>query len=178
MINKVTKAIGLFILIVGSLPTYTHAQSYQVTRYKLESIFMYNFSKYIEWPNATPQSEFVIGVIGPEVLGQELERMAAAKSTNGRNYVVRQLNSAEEATNVHILLIEGEASAADAPALMRLRSQHTLVVTTAQGGMPTNSCINLSTTAKGKIQYELNQAEINHRGLKVSGNLLNLAKKN
>jgi len=74
-------------------------------------------------------------------------------------------------------LIEDAEGYANSEALMRLREQHTLIVTSNQSGMPDSSCINLTTTAKGKIQYELNQAEITSRGLKVSGNLLSLAKK-
>lgn len=46
---------------------------------KYQSIFIYNFIKYIKWPDSYNSGNFIIGVVGNSDIVASLEQMAAAK---------------------------------------------------------------------------------------------------
>lgn len=53
---------------------------------KIKAIFIYNFTKYIEWPENQKQGDFVIGVLGNSNpnLNKELDKMAALSKIGSR----------------------------------------------------------------------------------------------
>ncbi|MDZ7605227.1 MAG: YfiR family protein [Cyclobacteriaceae bacterium] len=65
---------------------------------------MYNFSKYVKWPDNMNSGKFVIGVLGSSVMHNELKAMAASKNVNGLPIEVRQFNSVAEVRNCHIFI--------------------------------------------------------------------------
>ena len=170
--------IRIVIAVLLSLSFYCQniqAQGYASSAYKIQTIFMYNFSKYIEWPAETSQGEFVIGIIGPEELVKEVENMANIKSTEGRKFVVKQISSPAEADQLHILLISSKDDQHIPAAVARYEGSPTLVVSQSDNALAMGSCVNFLVNAQGKMQYELNEDRIKGKGLKIASSLLSLA---
>src|SRR5690606_31601379 len=70
-IHVVALVFTLFLL-AGSL----HAQT---TNYKTYSVFLYSFTKYIEWPQDAREGDFVIAVVGNQKLLQEMQTAVAGR---------------------------------------------------------------------------------------------------
>jgi len=50
------------------------------TNSKIKAVYIYNFTKYIEWPEEYLMERFVVGILGKdESLFNELEKMAKVK---------------------------------------------------------------------------------------------------
>lgn len=84
----------------------TRAQEYQV-----KAAFLYNFTKFVEWPAerfAGPDAAFVIGVLGPEQMARDLEHTVRGRKVNGRAIEVRMLHRSAEAAEVH-MVFDGRA---------------------------------------------------------------------
>ena len=70
---KKVSVVLIGILMVASI------QSTWAQKEKFHSIFIYNFSKYVKWPDAQNSGIFVIGVLGTSAIQKDLKKMAAAK---------------------------------------------------------------------------------------------------
>ena len=74
--------------------------------YNLKSAFIYNFAKYVEWPENVYKGsgDFCIATLGRSPLDRELATLSG-RSVNGRNIVLRQYNSSAEASQCQVLFV-------------------------------------------------------------------------
>jgi hypothetical protein len=74
---------------------------------KIKVMFLYNFTKYIEWPKEYKQGDFIIGILGggSEALQKELEKLALTKKAGIQNIVIKKYNSLAEVDKCHMLFI-------------------------------------------------------------------------
>ena len=76
--------------------------------YQVKAAFLYNFTKFIEWPRerfAGESSPIVIGVLAVNPFGDELEKIVQGRTVNGRAIQVKPVRTAEEALAVHLLFV-------------------------------------------------------------------------
>jgi hypothetical protein len=166
-----------FCLLWGGSQPPVHAQS--VTKeYQLKAAFLYNFTKFIEWPPqrfATPTSPIIIGVLGDNPFGAELMKAVADRTQNGHTFVVTNLASINDATAVHLLFVPrgGETQLKDQ--LPELHAAGVLTVGENEAFATMAGIITFSMEAD-KIRFEVNMEAAERAGLKVSSKLLQLAK--
>ena len=144
------------------------------TDYRFHSVFMYNFTKYIQWPSSAQSGDFVIGVLGSSPVISELEKMAVNKSVGSQKIVVRKFKNANEIANCQMLFIPSADSREFDTALEKLRGKSTLIMTEKNGLGQKGSGINF-VLVDGKWRFELNESATESAGLKVSKELSRLA---
>ena len=154
-----------FLLVVLSL--FFFETQAQVSTRKLEAIYLYNFTKYINWQKAT--NAYTIGVLGDSEIAQELE--ANLKSKGG--ITVKTINSVAEGKNCEIVYLPKSKSASLSDLVRELNNQGVLIVTeddlAAQGA-------SVSFVLDGsKLRFKINQQALNDAGLQASSSLLSLA---
>ncbi len=142
--------------------------------YKYHPSFIYNFTKYIEWPASYQSGDFVIAVLGDSPIIQELEKMAENKSVGSQKFVIKKLKSASDIEKCHMLFIPVSKSKDLTQALEKLEGKPTLVVTEKPGMANQGSGINFI-MLEGKWKFELNKAATEKSNLKVSGDLAKFA---
>lgn len=138
---------------------------------KFQSLFIYNFSRYIKWPDNMNSGQFVIGVLGNSGVYDHLKQMAdTKKQTQNMEIVVKRFNNVSEMENCHILFVSSNfASSINAVSTSPL-TKSTLVISDKPGLAKKGATINFVEEG-GKIKFELNQANADKRGLKVAGSL-------
>lgn len=144
--------------------------------YKYHTVFMYNFTKYVKWPESSIGDEFVIGVLGKSDLIEPLEKMAESKSVNGKNIVVKTFLTTEEITGCQMLFLPASKSDQLSALRQKLNNQPTLIISEKPGLAKQGSMINF-TINNGRWQFELNQAAADLHMLKVSSELSKFAHK-
>ena len=168
--HKYQKAGLLTFLAVLFLSVGVNAQSKD---YTFHSVFVYNFTKYIEWPDAG--KEIVIGVHGGDAqVMQAFEKMAQAKSVGDKKFVVKAINKPEDAAVCHLIFIPDDESEKAAAYSQKFAGAPKLIVTEREGMIKKGGLINF-VTVDGKLRFELNQRALDKAGLKVSSQLLGLA---
>ncbi|MBC7389642.1 MAG: YfiR family protein [Opitutaceae bacterium] len=143
---------------------------------RIKVMFLYNFTKYIEWPQDYKQGDFVIGVLGgaSESLKKELEKLASTKKAGIQTIVVKNYNSVAEIEKCHLLFIPESKSNLLDEATAKCKKNSTLIVTEKDGLAKRGSAINF-VVKDNKQNFELNKGNIERYNLNVSTNLLSLA---
>lgn len=158
------------ILLSSSVPQ-LRAQS---ADYRFHSVFIYNFTKYIQWPSNAQSGDFVIGVLGNSSILQELEKMATNKMVGSQKIVIKKFKSVNDISSCHMLFIPSADSKDFEAAQGKLKSKPTLILTEKNGLGQKGSGINFI-LMEGKWRFELNEYATQSAGLKVSKELSKLA---
>lgn len=144
--------------------------------YKIKAAFLYNFTKFVEWPEerfATADAPIVIGVLGPNPFSAELEATVQGRKVNARSVRIVRLESADKAAGVHLLFISAAADEAYASAV-RAEKEGVLTVGETDRFAELGGVITFKTVGD-KVRFEVNVAAAEARGLKLSAQLQKLA---
>lgn len=156
----------------------SHATGAEIAKeYQVKAAFLYNFTKFVEWPDrcyAGPDAPFVIGVLGRNPFGEELEKLVRGRMVAGRAIVAVQLSAIEPATTVHLLFVANGEEKKIEPQMAALRRAGVLTVGesdrfTGLGGVVT------FIRREDQVRFEINAGSAGESGLKISAQLLKLA---
>jgi len=168
--------LGLLALLLAALNG--HAQGAQPSEYQLKAAFLYHFAQLVNWPPETfakADSPMVIGVIGENPFGKQLEESVRGKSVNGHPLAVKEVQTLAEATDTcHILFISASEKKRLSEILAALRGKSVLTVGETEHFTETGGMINF-TLEVTKIRFQINDSAAKAAGLKISSKLLSLA---
>ena len=141
--------------------------------YRQYTIFIWSFTRYIQWPEAYNKGDFEILVLGDSPIMDELKILAQQKKVGERNITVTKIASPADIKKCNVLFIPADNPAKLSDILKKVDTQSVLVVTEKAGLGAQGSCINFI-IKDGKLAFELNQAAVNRQNLKVSNELTRL----
>lgn len=144
------------------------------TNSKIKAVFIYNFTKYIEWPKNYRQGSFVVGVVGDAPLYKELSKMALTKKVANQSFEIKKFNNVAEIGKCHILYVTKEKKESLGNILKKVKNNSTLIVTESPGMVDKGAGINF-VVKNNKQKFELNKTNVEKYKLKVSSNLEALA---
>ncbi len=150
------------------------------SEYQIKAAFLYNFAKFVEWPPqafAGPKSPMVIGVLGKNVFGDDLEQTIRNKTINGHPFQFKEVHSVTEATNCHILFISASERDRLPKILSGLRNADVLTVSETGHFIEAGGMINF-VIEDNRVHFQINDAAAKKAGLKISSKLLSLATHN
>jgi hypothetical protein len=165
------KKVSQFILLALLL---YKVDSYGQTE-KLKTVFIYNFSKYIQWPSESSSGNFEIGIVGETPLFKELQKMAQTRKVGSQPIEIKQYASIQDVENDHIVFVSIGSSPQLGQIVQKANSFPTLLITEKEGLVNQGSCINFLFDS-GKLTFEISKSNIEYHALKVSSQLLNLGK--
>ncbi len=142
--------------------------------HEVYSMMVFNFTKYVQWPDYSASGEFVIGVIGNNQVFETLNTWYGGKPRGSKTYIVKKFSSAAEVTDCHVLFIDKSKSGEFENVNNKVKGKGTLVITDKNGLGEKGSAINFK-TVDNKLKFELNQKAIEASNLKVSGTLSSMA---
>lgn len=167
----------LTLLLFAVFPAFTPAnQGPKVdTNAKIKAVFIYNFTKYIEWPADYQTGDFTIAILGDnQSLYQELSNMSKVKKVANRPFTIKSISNASEIGKSHIVYIPEGNSALVAKALTTAKGKSTLIVTESPGYAQKGATINFM-IAGGRQKFELNKSTAQQHNLKISSTLESIA---
>ena len=147
-----------------------------VPEYRAKAAFLYNFGRYVEWPPGAfpePDSPFVIGVLGRDPFGSQLDDLVADRSIDGRRIVVRRFRRAGDVRACQILFISRSERERLAQILGHLRKTSTLTVSEAESFLQRGGMI-CFVLASNRIRLAINPDAAARAGLKIKSQLLGL----
>ena len=152
------------------------AQSRATDESALKAAFVYNFAKYTDWPddiwNKSPKLRLcTAGERGG--FTQTVAALEGKPAVRGKEVEVRQLSRPEEAASCHILVIAGRTKMAEWT--RGVRSLPVLTVGDGEGFATNAGLIGLYAEGE-KLKFEVNQEAAHRAGLRLSSQLLKLAR--
>jgi YfiR/HmsC-like len=147
------------------------------TEYEVKATYLYNFSKFVEWPAQGQQGQsdsFAICVLGENPFGQALKATVAQESIGGKTVVAKQIPAPQDAVNCRVLFISSSEDRRLKEILSSLGTASVLTVSdlpkfSQRGGM-------VQFVLEGdRVRFEVNSATAERAGLTLSSELLKVA---
>lgn len=146
--------------------------------YELKAAFIYNFTKFIEWPPESlpiTNTSFVVGVAGFSPTTVELKKIAHDRKIGGRDLVVIDVKTPAALGNVQILLIPAAEDSRLKGWLASVRGRPVLTIGESEAFAQQGGMINFL-RAEEKIRFEIYMDQVDAASLKVSAQLQKLAR--
>lgn len=141
---------------------------------KVKATYIYNFTKYIDWPASYKKGNFVIGVLGTTPFYTNLSTLLAKKTVGLQNFEIKNYSSVEAIGNCHILFVPEASSAMLGDVLKKIKGNSTLLVTEKSGLAKQGAGINFI-IENNKQRFELNKSNIEKYNMAISSTLMSLA---
>jgi hypothetical protein len=145
--------------------------------YEIKAAFLYNFTKFIEWPRQSfldPNAPLVIGVLGDTPCEAALEQLVKDRRVNGRAILVRKVDSAQQASATQLLFVGSGAEELFERLKPVLATIPVVTVGESQAFASDGGAINFILEGD-KVRFEINLGAADHAGVKISAQLLKLA---
>ena len=142
--------------------------------HEIHAAILYNFIKYVQWPNEGEGGEFVVGVMGEDNVFNTLKTWYDGKPKGSKKYVIKKLASAADASGCQVVYLGKGKSREFENIKNSVTGKSVLTITDGNGLGQKGSCINFK-VIDGKLKFELNQGTVNSANLKVSGQLSSMA---
>ena len=146
----------------------------QLSTHKAQCLFVYNFTKHIQWPDGAVKDEFVIGVYGKSAIREELEKLSALKKVGDKAIRIIEINSNDKLDHVNILFIPEDKSGQLTVILEAIKGKPVLVVTERRDLTQKGAGISFFAD-ENNLKFELNSNSISNQRLRVSKQLAALS---
>jgi len=142
---------------------------------RIKSIYIYNFTKYIEWPDSYKEGNFVIGFMGSNsALLNELSKMSETKKVGTQSIQIKNISSVDNTERFNIIYILADNSSQLAEVISKVKGKSTLIVTDKPGLAKQGSGINF-VIVENKQKIELNKSNIEKYKLKIASTLVQMS---
>lgn len=142
---------------------------------KVKAVFLYNFTKYFEWPEKMKSGNFIIEIIGTNAsISQELHKMASSKQIGNQKLEIKNSTIMDASLKPHIIFILSESSDMLKEVSAKSKGKGSLIVTEKNGLAKSGSAINF-VVIDNKQKFEYNKNNAIKAGLKTGDGLNSLA---
>ena len=151
------------------------ARSAPASEYQVKAAFLFNFTKFVEWPpNAFGDSNtpLVIGVLGQDPFGSYLNETVQGESVNSRKLQVERYRSVSEIKRCHVLFISRSESDRLNQIIATLKYRGILTVTDSDA-VDTGVIIRFVNEG-GRIRFRIDSSAAKAAKLSISSKLLRL----
>ena len=142
--------------------------------HQIHASMLYSFIKYIQWPEETNQSDFLVGVMGDDEVFNTLKQLYDGKPKGDKKYIIKKLISPIDATGCNVVYLGKDKSGEFDEIKNVVTGKPILTVTNGNNLAQKGSCINLK-IIDGKLKFEMNQNSFSNSKLKVSSKLVSMA---
>jgi len=146
--------------------------------YTLKAAYLYKFATYVEWPEGAfrdAASPFVIGILGPNPVGADLQKIAKVKKINGRKIEVRNYEQAKEVRDCHILFMTRALKSETQQAAIKLLSGRNVLFVGETPDFLKQGGVFDFVIQENRIRIYISKSAYEREGLKPSAQLLRIA---
>lgn len=158
------KVIGIFVVITLALTANVSAQS-SVT--KMQSLYMYNFIKNIQWSNVT--ESYIVGVYAKDETVNEINAVLGSRDFNGKSIQVKKITSSAQASSCHMVYV----SAVNSKNIKGMGGIKNTLIVSEKGQINNGASISFI-IENSKLKFKINETACKTAGLQVSKGLLSL----
>lgn len=148
------------------------------TEYQVKAAYLFNFLKFVEWPEepgTDPHGRWVIGFVGDTPISDELARLVEGKNVLGRDLQVRKLQAADNLRACNILFIS-ETEKKRLPAILAaLRGSSVLTVGDTDSFISSGGMVAF-VVEDSRVKLAIDVGATGRARLKVSSKLLALVR--
>jgi hypothetical protein len=149
-----------------------------VTEPALKAAFIYNFSKFTEWPGVIPGADpFVICVLGDGAVGDALERAVLGRVLAGHPIVTSHVVASAPKRACHVLYLSGVSAAQAGLLVADLRDVPVLTISDVEGFTGVGGIAQFF-FEHGQLRFRIRLESAKRARLQISSRLLIMARPN
>jgi len=149
---------------------FTATVSAQTSITKVQSLYIYNFIKNIQWQNVS--DKYIIGIYADDATVKEISEVLAVRKFNGKAIEVKKITSTSQASNCHIVYVSSAMSSNVKKMKESSNLTNTLIV--SEKGELNNGAAISFVLENTSLKFKINEAACTASGLQVSKTLLSL----
>ncbi|MBI2259334.1 MAG: YfiR family protein [Flavobacteriia bacterium] len=164
-----------FFILISLLFSFVDNSHKEIEEYNAKALFIYNFTKYIDWENVEQISEFKISVYKSSPILSPLKHISLNKKVFNKKLIVSEVRGFPEFPDFQILFIP-EKTPLEACDFIKNNTHYKniLIISENNKHFKEISCINFL-MEQNKIKFEVNLSQAEKANLKISSQLLKLA---
>ena len=163
----------LLIYLAALVGNASGAHAQRTSEYEVKAAFLYNFGKFVEWPESA-SGPIRICIVGDDPFGNNLEETVRGKTISGQPIEIKRLNREESPRGCQIAFISA-AERKPRAVLDLLQGASTLTVGESPNFAKDGGIINF-VLEDNKVHFEINSGAAERARLKISSKLLSLAR--
>lgn len=172
------KARALFLsLLLSVLALLPASAAAPPNEYALKSVFLYNFCRFIDWPDiafTSPNEPLIIGVLGNDPFGSMLDEAVQGERFRGRAIQIEHYRSPREIGHCHLLFVTGPETARMDEILAAVSGKSIVTVGESEGFVARGGMIALAAD-RNRVRLLINPNALRAAKLDVSSKLLRVA---
>jgi YfiR/HmsC-like len=151
------------------------AQQSKPQEYQIKAVYLYNFSKFVQWPQTTENKDtFAICVLGHDPFGAALDNVLVGEKIEQKAMVAQRITDVQEAAKCQILFIAISESSRAKQILSSLGKNSILTVSDIANFSLIGGMIQF-VVQDNKVRFEVNLSAAEKAGLTFSSQLLKVA---
>lgn len=138
--------------------------------------FIYNFTKFFDWPQTEKTGDFVIGVLGSRELASNLEKVTNGKRNVTQNIVIKSFNNFDQVSKCHVIFVSSFKSSK----ITNIHSKtgvHCLIISDSNTAIAKGAIIQF-VLESDRLKYEFSKGNALKHGLKFHSKVSEMASKN
>lgn len=168
----------LIMLFVHVTPSTAKAQTVAEREAKIKAAYLYQFIKYVQFPDqafAGSDTPLVIGTVGEDLVSDYMSLIAKKRDAGSRPLLHLAVTDASQAKQCHILFVSNQADPnLVGPVMQNAANSPVLLVGEQIGFIKTGGVITF-TIAGNNVRLRLSMTNALKRGIKISSELAKIA---
>jgi len=141
--------------------------------YGVKAMFVYNFTKHVEWPSSANTGVFRIGIVGKSEISDELRKIALQRKVDGKPIEIAAVMPDDNQVYQLIFVSHNQSQKLEELS-KKYAGKGVLIISEEAKRSERAASINLI-MLDHKVRFEINQTSVRLAGLKISMALSNLA---
>ncbi len=171
------KLVGLGVALALLAAPAKATSPLQPTEYGLKSVFLYQFCRFMEWPNSafsSPNEPLTIGILGKDPFGPMLREAVAGEKYHNRPIRIKHCRDISDIKECHLLFVSRSESIPTADIVAATAGKN--IVTVGETAQFVNNGGMIALTAEqNHVRLRMNLTMLRAANVEVSSKLLRIA---
>lgn len=176
---KQMKILKLLVIVAVTMQIgILKAQTHTVSTEKYYATSIYNFTRFVKWPDSHTNQNFRIAVVGSESVYAELQKLTKSRKYGQHGFEVSYYKKHNEVNEYHHVVFLSTMNSGKIKSIMdQTNSKYTMYITEREGMGAFGSAISFFVDNSGRITFELSKDNFTEQNLVLNSSLLSLAGK-
>jgi hypothetical protein len=177
--QRLHPSVAVLFMLIGLLapfPAVLRAET--PTESKVKAAFLYNFTKFVVWPDSAfsdPKAPFTICTLDTGNFQEVLEGTVDGKTLDGRPVHARKLVSERELGGCQVLFVSGAKASKHNALLSQAGTRNLLTVTEGAPRDAVSGAVITLVLDSNRVRFIIDDQAAGKAGLSISSKLLSLA---
>ena len=165
----------MLVTLLSCASAFSMADDRQTTEYRVKAAFLYNFSRFVTWPEHAGLNDgiFNLCVLGGDPFGELLDPLSG-KSVQNNSLEIKRLDSLAQGHTCQIIYVSQTGTSNLEDIMSTLKDQPVLTVSDIKGFTSYGGIIQFK-LVDNKVRFNINIDAAKRAGLTISSKLLSLA---